>query len=77
MWYNIGYVKSQVSGKILGQYFDDDGSLVRNVVLKLSEDLTKNVKPQPILDAVLTNHECKVLTDILIDTKECRYIYCY
>lgn len=59
---------------LTGQYFDDDAQLIRNIVLKFSDDLAEDVSPQPILDAVLTNHECKVLTDILVDTKECRYL---
>ena len=58
-----------------GQFYDHDPLLTRNVVMKVGEEAAgTEFEPQVVLDAALTDAEIKVLTNILVDTKECRFV---
>ncbi|KAL5253924.1 hypothetical protein ACHWQZ_G013626 [Mnemiopsis leidyi] len=55
---------------VTGQHYTHDPSLTRNIVMKVEESF----KPKVILDAALSDSEIKILTNILVDSLECRQI---
>lgn len=55
---------------VTGQYYDHDPTLIRNIVMKIGE----NFEPKVILDAACSDSEIKILTNLLVDSLECRNI---
>lgn len=60
---------------VTGQFYDHDSTLTRNLVMKINEDKeSEEFDPQVVLDAALSDSEIKILTNILVDSAECRHV---